>query len=673
MKKLLVSSLLAWMFIGCGSTSVDSGAGTDTGKTPQENGIKTQIPTGFTGYVLYDYLLPASQKEVKTYKYKNNVLASEERLAYTQESGLTTQRSLRDIDGQVEYRYSGQDDIAVSIYHDSVVEKFNLKNFVNLNDMITLKTSTCKVSAHYDIFKAGEQSFSDVLALACPKSIGYYEKGNGLVLENVIEENLQTSAFEPAKTYPDRKIGMIDGYEPNKLGALNLQSAQSANVDKLWAAPYNLNGAGMKIGLVDGGAVLASHTDLRGRVTNLSQQDTNLHATHVAGTLISSGRHLYDARGFANQAEIYSLYYNDIAFSKSIKKLFSEYGILISNHSYGYPGSEGLGEYDGVARDLDIAVRENPYLIAVMAAGNDGKEYKNDSAFTKWGITKGGANAKNVITVAALADSGKIAYFSSPGPIKGGRLKPDISIDGSNVLSTSNHDDTAYTRMWGTSMASPAATGTIALLSQRYSQVNADNVRLDTMKAILFNTARDIENPGPDFKSGFGRIDALKAVKVIDTMRLANASLVTMDKIYQGQKQEYFINAAAYQNFKVTLAWVDDTYQNCNNCANDMLINDIDMYLVEERSGKKVYPYTLSEDSPASNAIQTKENHIDPQEQVAFSLRPGNYTLHLAGKKISSKGQDFTLVSTIPFSQVQKDIVLRPMNEHIHKIYNAIK
>jgi len=437
----------------------------------------------------------------------------------------------------------------------------------------------------------------------------------------------------------------------------------------LWAAPYHLHGEGMKIGLVDGGSVLETHVELRGRVTNLSNTDTDLHATHVAGTLIASGTHLASAKGFANKAELYSLSYSQINFADSVKKLANDYGVLISNHSYGYEGSEGLGEYDNESKFLDMAVRKNPYIIAVMAAGNDGYE-----GYGKWGLIKGGNNAKNVITVAAIDnESDKIASFSSTGPIKdGGRLKPDISLDGVNVFSTSNFDDTAYKRMGGTSMATPAATGSIALLAQRYMQINGGNVRLDTMKAILFNTAVDIENPGPDYKSGFGKLDALSAVKTIDTMQFGNDSLVKLDRIRQGDKQKFFINSERYQDFKVTIAWVDDTYQNCANCANDMLINDIDMVLIDESTGKKIYPYTLSEQAPANNAVQTKENHVDPQEQIHYALKPGNYTLELNGHKIAPAGEDFTLVSSIPLEDAHKEIFLTPMNEQVHKIYKLL-
>ncbi len=671
MKRILLTPLLALLFVGCGSSSVDSGdvVVIDGGSSPkQDNGI-TALPSD-KSYRLYDYLCPSSNLTVKSYKYKNKIFQSEESLEYTNNTTLTTERSLKNSDGKIEYQ-SSDDTINVTLYLGTKTESFSMKNFLNIGDIVTLKESECSVSQHFDKLTYIGKEFSDVLEITCPKSIGYYQKDRGLVLENILDKSLQESAFSPAPNYPKRKIGRIDSYTPSQFSSFNLDSAIEAQVDKLWASPYNLTGEGMKIGIVDGGSVRATHVEFDTRVTNISHQDGNDHATHVAGTLVSSGRHLAASRGFANSAQLYALAYEEVYFADSIKQLAEDYGVLISNHSYGYNDQKGFGEYSVDSKELDIAIRKNPYMLAMMAAGNDG-----DQGFGDWGLIKGGSNAKNVITVGALDDdTNHIASFSSTGPIEGGRLKPDIVMDGYNVLSTIyGNDNDSYGRYSGTSMATPAATGTITLLAQRYKQLNGGrDVRLDTIKAILFNTAKDVENPGPDYKSGFGKVDALEAVKVIDSMTAGNDSLVRLDRIHQDDKQRYFINSERYQDFKVTLSWVDDTVQNCNGCASDVLINDIDMVLIDERTGDKIYPYTLSESAPDRNAVKTKENHVDPQEQISFPLHVGTYTLEITGHKIAASGQDFTLVTSLALDEAQKDIALIPMNEHVHKIYNAIK
>ena len=667
MKKVFVLSLLGLLLGGCGSTTVDSG---DVVEKPNSAKVSlesfdraTIIPPVGKGYALYNYLLPNTASNIESYKYnKSGTLLSQETLSYSAESKKIIERSLQNNAGYISYTLSqDKENIAVTLYHDSSTDDFTMKNFVNIGDMVTIQNSQCFVKAHHDSL----QALNDVLEISCPNSTGYYQKDKGLVVEQL---SIQANAkgFEIIPSFPNRKIGHVDGFTPkSRLGSFNVDSAKIAQATKLWRAPYNLNGQGMQVGLVDGGSVLSTHVELKNRVTNLSHEDSDLHATHVAGTMISAGSHLASSRGFANQAQLYALSYEELFFAKSVQRFANNYGILISNHSYGYEGSDGQGVYDDVSKEFDDTIHANPKIIAVLAAGNDGDAYRRDSDFKEWGIIKGGSNAKNVITVASIDnESKKISSFSSRGPIKGGRLKPDIATDGENVLSTSNHDNTAYKRMYGTSMATPAATGAITLIAQRYKQVTGENPRIDTVKAILFNTANDIENRGPDYKSGFGSLDALAAVKVVDTMA-SGASLVKLVSIEEGETQQYAFEVEDNQAFKVTAAWVD--------AGSTALITDIDMVLVENASGKKIYPYTLSEKSPRKNARQDKENHIDPQEQIEFYLKRGTYTLHVHGKKIPAGRQNFSLVSTRSLDKAQSNIIKTEINTHIHKIYQSLR
>ncbi len=82
-----------------------------------------------------------------------------------------------------------------------------------------------------------------------------------------------------------------------------------------------------------------------------------------------------------------------------------------------------------------------------------------------------------------------ITYFSSPGPTRDGRMKPDIAAPGACIISTmpynlaagidpGNQDpDGQHQWMWGTSMAAPHGTGGIALLLQKYPGSGIDMVR----------------------------------------------------------------------------------------------------------------------------------------------------------------------------------------------------
>ncbi len=57
----------------------------------------------------------------------------------------------------------------------------------------------------------------------------------------------------------------------------------------------------------------------------------------------------------------------------------------------------------------------------------------------------------------------------------------------------------------GTSMSSPAVSGGLALLYQRYRQLHSGaNPKNGLMKALICNGGTDLGNTGPDFTYGFG-------------------------------------------------------------------------------------------------------------------------------------------------------------------------
>jgi len=178
MKKLYFLSLIIYLFSGCGGTSSPS---SDDDKNTHIN-----IPTGFSGYILSDYLFADSSNEVDAYKYKNSKFFQTDRLSYSYgEGGVIKLRSLTNLGGYVDFRVgSDGSKIDVNIYKDGKQNKFSLKNYVDLNDTLTNGSDECKVVEHFDNFSFDDKSFDDVIEIDCPKSKGYYQKGQGFVLED---------------------------------------------------------------------------------------------------------------------------------------------------------------------------------------------------------------------------------------------------------------------------------------------------------------------------------------------------------------------------------------------------------------------------------------------------------------------------------------------------------
>lgn len=142
----------------------------------------------------------------------------------------------------------------------------------------------------------------------------------------------------------------------------------------------------------------------------------------------------------------------------------------------------------------------------------------NDNSHTIGSISCG----KKVIAVGSYDanSSGKpLSYFSSAGPTRDGRKKPEISAPGHNVWAAKSLTATGVTRMSGTSMAAPAVTGIIALV---FAEAAARNIKLSFSQTnqILTKSARRNPPGGTAWNDryGSGRISAARAVKAVIDM-----------------------------------------------------------------------------------------------------------------------------------------------------------
>jgi subtilisin family serine protease len=112
-----------------------------------------------------------------------------------------------------------------------------------------------------------------------------------------------------------------------------------------------------------------------------------------------------------------------------------------------------------------------------------------------------------------------ISSFSSEGPTRDGRQKPEVSAPGEGVFAASSQTQTVF-RDSGTSMAAPHVSGLIALLMQATPQV----LTADQIRNAVVNFARRDPPQGSEWQPryGAGRISAAASVRSVLSSTPAN-------------------------------------------------------------------------------------------------------------------------------------------------------
>ncbi len=106
-----------------------------------------------------------------------------------------------------------------------------------------------------------------------------------------------------------------------------------------------------------------------------------------------------------------------------------------------------------------------------------------------------------------------ISPFSSSGPTRDGKQKPEISAPGQQIRAANSTSVNGTTVMSGTSMAAPHITGVVALLMQATG--SASNLSIDSLREILLVTGRkspQANNQSWNARYGTGRVDTVAAI-----------------------------------------------------------------------------------------------------------------------------------------------------------------
>ncbi|MGX1928198.1 S8 family serine peptidase [Flagellimonas sp. 2504JD4-2] len=420
-----------------------------------------------------------------------------------------------------------------------------------------------------------------------------------------------------------------------------------------------LDGRDLQVGVWDAGSALVSHQEFDDRVESVDNSpEISLHATRVTGNIISSGIRA-KAKGVAYAAEVLS---HDWTRDKIEVTEAAANGLLLSNHSYGIKSDRVpdwyFGSYIRVSQDWDRIMHNAPYYLMVSAAGNAQRSYDNESpnfgktadgfdlllgfATSKNGLTIAGANTK--IGSKGELKEANVSTYSSLGPIDDGRIKPDLAGDGTSILSTSSSSNSSYDTSMGTSMATPGVTGSLLLLQQYYEELYGTYMKAATLKGLALHTADDVNAKGPDYKMGWGVMNAKTAAELIQ--RKDHSSLMYEENLLEGETYEITVTANNYEDIMVSISWTDPEGEFINigdlNNSTPALINDLDVRITKD--GETYFPWKLNP-AKANDAAVKGDNKVDPYERIEISNAKGAYTITVSHKGTLKLGaQDFSLI-----------------------------
>ncbi|MCU0403859.1 MAG: S8 family serine peptidase, partial [Chitinophagaceae bacterium] len=387
----------------------------------------------------------------------------------------------------------------------------------------------------------------------------------------------------------------------------------------------NLKGQGITIGVGDD-ADPTLHPDLTDRVINHTPGFTFNHGTHVTGTAAGGGILNPRMKGFAPAASVVSQYFGGIWENASVYT--QQYNMVVTNNSYGSLVGDCVyaGVYDLNSRLLDEQAFLFPQLLHSFAAGNDGDITCAPFPRAYQTILGGYQSAKNILTVGRTDYTQVSSSSSSSGPVKDGRLKPEIT--GLGIITSLNGAGTGYFTEFGTSQSAPTITGGLALLYQRYRQLHGNaNPNGALMKSILLNGARDVGTSGPDYRHGYGTLMLERSLRILENRTYTERSLT------QGQIQDTVINVpSGLKQLKVFLYWHDPA---ASVLATNTLVHDLDLEVIAP-GGQTIKPKILNPLPGGVTDMATEgEDHTNNHEQVVIELPvAGNYTLRVKGTEV---------------------------------------
>lgn len=251
------------------------------------------------------------------------------------------------------------------------------------------------------------------------------------------------------------------------------------------------------------------------------------------------------------------------------------------------------------------------------------------------------SDVQRVIAVGATYwNDDRLESFSSRGPTKDGRIKPDITApDG---VSTVTYGQTSF---FGTSSSAPNVAGSVALL------ISARNLSVNEIKSALENSSLDLGPAGKDNLYGAGRIDVYNAYKqavlphldilypgsqkfnVNDTIRIGGSSNRAIERVnltIKDTNTTLEMNAITREDGGWEIFWNSSNLSAGNYSINANLSSanaSTSIILVNRSLVLSITPPVIFSGIPMNVKINARDLTVTPVSGVEVTLKGDNFTL----------------------------------------------
>lgn len=472
------------------------------------------------------------------------------------------------------------------------------------------------------------------------------------------------------------------------------------------------------VGVIDSG-IDATHVDLTNRIQNAMQygmgsvHDQAGHGTHVAGIICGDGTASNGKiKGIAPKAKLVTVGIVNSSGQLDLPvdigkllKLAVDKNAKIINLSLGKKVS---GEYQLGSYSVDKFVYDNPEILVVVAAGNEGKDNNGKIAYKTVGAP---ATAKNVLTVGATSGRRqspvinktwgnlKPASFPSPplnsiqlispkdhpsigsstGPTDFDSIKPEVVAPGTYILSakagastispsSSEFFDNHYTFKTGTSMATPLVSGMAALVREYLRIVHNNSTPSSSLiKAIIIGNCNQIESYRitlsdtsldkvgfPDFDQGFGMVDLnkllneksveLKFADILNNDVKALESRAPLGGEIKSTREYEIVLKDNASDLSVTLTWIDPPARGIQNNLQLAVKTPSNDW----RLGNMEHTYKKDKDFDTLFDLKPLDKYNNSEKVLIKNASPGKYLIRVTAQNtLSRQGYSLAAIGNI--------------------------